>query len=235
MRNIPSPFRGQFIVTNTTGPGLVTRTRPRIPPVADRLRFCFLRTSAKPDMASLRRLWRSPHGFVWRNSDGLVRRRLARMWENSTRNRHYRKPEARPSARGRMDRTVARHAELIIGSDPPQACGLPLSELYATCSRREEGAASGPRHEPSTVVFPRLSAVSVVKESARATRTRLVAGHIATPCASSSPPRTPGEAARREGHVRSPRTPMRRSLLTQPIKERRSMWLKRCDRTRLLA
>jgi hypothetical protein len=87
-RNIPVPFRGQFVVTNTTGPGLVTRTLAENRDLQGSVTVLFPHDVCEP---------RSWHHFgdygahlmaaSWRQTDGIVRRRLARMWETRTRRR----------------------------------------------------------------------------------------------------------------------------------------------------
>lgn len=90
-RNIPSPFRGQFIVTNTTGPGLVTRTLAENPGLRSSVTVLFPEDVCEP------KTWHrfgdyGAHlmGSSWRKSEGFFRTRLARYWENSTRKRNYR-------------------------------------------------------------------------------------------------------------------------------------------------
>lgn len=90
-RNIPSPFRGQFIVTNTTGPGLVTRTLAENPDLRPSVTVLFPNDVCEP------KTWHrfgdyGAHlmGSSWRKSEGFFRTRFARYWENSTRERNYR-------------------------------------------------------------------------------------------------------------------------------------------------
>lgn len=90
-QNIPSPFRGQFIVTNTTGPGLVTRTLAENPGLRSSVTVLFPTNVCEP------KTWHrfgdyGAHlmGSSWRKSEGFFRTRLARYWENATRRRNYR-------------------------------------------------------------------------------------------------------------------------------------------------
>lgn len=86
--DIPQAFRAQFIATNTTGPGLVTRTLAENPALATSLAVLFPDDVCHPDT------W---HRFgdygahlmssSWRTPDNIWRRRLARWWE-ARRRRH---------------------------------------------------------------------------------------------------------------------------------------------------
>lgn len=95
-RNIPAPFRGQFIVTNTTGPGLVTRTLAENPSLRGSVTVLF-----PPDVCEPKTWHRfgdyGAHlmGSSWRKSDSWLRTRLARLWENRTRERFYQDSRAR--------------------------------------------------------------------------------------------------------------------------------------------
>jgi hypothetical protein len=94
-RNIPAPFRGQFIVTNTTGPGLVTRTLAEQPPLRSAVTILFPADVCEPTT------W---HRFgdygvhlmtaSWRTSDGRIRKRLTRAWETRTRKRFLRESQS---------------------------------------------------------------------------------------------------------------------------------------------
>lgn len=86
MAGIPSLFRADFEVLNTTGPGLISRTLAERPDLARAVTVLF------PDDVCDSRNW---HQFghygvhlmaaSWRTRGGLLRRRLARLWENRTR------------------------------------------------------------------------------------------------------------------------------------------------------
>ena len=88
MAGIPTPFRGQFQATNTTGPGLVTRTLAEHPALRHTVSILF------PDDVRDASSW---HRFgdygvhlmaaSWRSADGFLRRRFARLWEQATRHR----------------------------------------------------------------------------------------------------------------------------------------------------
>jgi hypothetical protein len=87
-RNIPSPFRGQFVVTNTTGPGLVTRTLAENRHLRSAVTVLFPHDVREPAT------WHQFGAYgahvmtaSWRKSDGVIRRRLARLWETRTRKR----------------------------------------------------------------------------------------------------------------------------------------------------
>jgi mannosyltransferase OCH1-like enzyme len=87
-RNIPAPFRGQFVVTNTTGPGLVTRTLAENRDLRGSVTVLFPHDVREPQS------WHNFGDFgahlmaaSWRQTDGIVRRRLARLWETRARRR----------------------------------------------------------------------------------------------------------------------------------------------------
>jgi mannosyltransferase OCH1-like enzyme len=99
-RNIPAPFRGQFVVTNTTGPGLVTRTLAENRDLQGSVTVLFPHDVCEP------RNWHHFGNFgahlmaaSWRHADGVVRRRLARMWESRTRRRFMTDSRARGARR----------------------------------------------------------------------------------------------------------------------------------------
>jgi inositol phosphorylceramide mannosyltransferase catalytic subunit len=85
--DIPGPFRRQFYVTNTTGPGVVTRTLAEREDLRSSVSVLF------PQDVRDERHW---HRFgdygvhlmqaSWRSRDGFIRRRLTRFWENRRRN-----------------------------------------------------------------------------------------------------------------------------------------------------
>src|SRR5262245_20164937 len=87
-RGVPRLFRGQFIATNSTGPGLVTRT------LAEREDLRSSVTVLFPDDVCEPSTWHSFGDYgahlmsaSWRRKEGFVRRRLARAWENRSRRR----------------------------------------------------------------------------------------------------------------------------------------------------
>jgi len=86
IRNVPAPFRGQFIAPVTTGPGLITRTFAENPALQKTVTVLF-----PPDVCDSR-TWHNLGDYgvhlmdgSWRKSDGFIRSRLARAWENRQR------------------------------------------------------------------------------------------------------------------------------------------------------
>ena len=100
MAGIPTPFRRQFQATNTTGPGLVTRTLAEQPELRSTVSILFPEDVRDPS---------SWHRFgdygvhlmaaSWRSADGFLRRRLARLWEQTTRHRLGRESAQHGAAR----------------------------------------------------------------------------------------------------------------------------------------
>ena len=88
MQGIPRPFRAEFYVLNTTGPGLVSRTLAENPDLAEDVTILF------PDDVCDERTW---HQFgklgvhaqegSWRSKNSYLRRRLANLWEEWARGR----------------------------------------------------------------------------------------------------------------------------------------------------
>ena len=88
MRGIPAPFRADFHVLNTTGPGLISRTLAENPELARGLTVLFPEDVCDPDS------WHHFGSFgvhlmegTWRDRGSFLRRRLASLWEA----RHKRK------------------------------------------------------------------------------------------------------------------------------------------------
>jgi hypothetical protein len=82
MRGIPRPFRAEFHVLNTTGPGLVSRTLAENPNLAQDVTILF------PDDVCEERTWHQFGNFgvhtqegSWRSDGSYLRRRLANLWE----------------------------------------------------------------------------------------------------------------------------------------------------------
>ncbi len=88
MRGIPRPFRADFVVLNTTGPGLVSRTLAENPALAEKVHVLF------PDDVCDAKKWHHfgnlgvhlPTGS-WRRRSGFLLSRMARFWETSARRR----------------------------------------------------------------------------------------------------------------------------------------------------
>ncbi len=92
MQPIPRMFRQDFYVFNTTGPGLVTRTLAEFPGARDQVEVLFPTDVCDPSS------WHCfgsygvhLQGGTWRKSKGFIRRRLHRLWENTTRKALYAK------------------------------------------------------------------------------------------------------------------------------------------------
>lgn len=88
MCGIPRLFQGDFLVLNTTGPGLVTRTLAENPALAQSVKVLF------PDNVCDEKKWHHFGNFgvhlptgSWRKRTGFLRARLARFWEASARRR----------------------------------------------------------------------------------------------------------------------------------------------------
>jgi hypothetical protein len=82
MKWIPKPFRNEFYILNTTGPGLVSRTYAENPEIAADVEILF------PEDVRDSRQWHYFGRFGihnmdggWRNRENLMTRRLRRMWE----------------------------------------------------------------------------------------------------------------------------------------------------------
>lgn len=100
MEGIPRPFRAEFDVLNTTGPGLVSRTLAENPDLTKDVTILF------PHDVCDERTW---HQFgnlgvhkqegSWRPNTGYVRRKLANLWEAWTRRRLLRESIARGPVR----------------------------------------------------------------------------------------------------------------------------------------
>jgi mannosyltransferase OCH1-like enzyme len=89
--HIPRPFRHQFVVTNTTGPGLVTRTLAEEQQLRSSVSVLFPENVLEP--ASWHRFGNYGVHLMtssWRRDDGPIRRRLLRLWEARARGRFYR-------------------------------------------------------------------------------------------------------------------------------------------------
>jgi inositol phosphorylceramide mannosyltransferase catalytic subunit len=92
MKSIPRMFRDDFIVLNTTGPGLVSRTLAEYPEAADQIKVLF------PENVCDSTNWHRFGKFGvhlqegrWRKPTGLLRRRLARFWETILRKKMYKR------------------------------------------------------------------------------------------------------------------------------------------------
>jgi mannosyltransferase OCH1-like enzyme len=82
MRGIPKPFRCEFYVLNTTGPGLISRTLAENPTLAKEVTVLF------PDDVCDTRTWHQFGKFgvhamegSWRGGKSYLRRRLGNLWE----------------------------------------------------------------------------------------------------------------------------------------------------------
>lgn len=82
MRGSPAMFRDEFIVLNTTGPGLLSRTLAENPDLANTVTILF--PDDVCDSASWNRFGDLGIHFMegsWRERSGFLRRRLAQYWE----------------------------------------------------------------------------------------------------------------------------------------------------------
>ena len=86
MKSIPRMFRREFFVFDTTGPGLVSRTLAEYPGACHQVKVLFPEDVCEPN--SWHRFGSYGvhlQGGTWRKPKGLVRRRLNRLWEATTR------------------------------------------------------------------------------------------------------------------------------------------------------
>jgi hypothetical protein len=90
LRDIPAPFREQFYVTNTTGPGMVTRT------FAENKELQSSVTILCPEDVCDESGWHQVGDYgvhlmnaAWRKRESFIRARLARYWENNLRKRYH--------------------------------------------------------------------------------------------------------------------------------------------------
>jgi inositol phosphorylceramide mannosyltransferase catalytic subunit len=86
MESIPRMFRGDFLVYDTTGPGLVSRTLAEYTDAHKQVKVLFPEDVCDP------RSWHCfgaygvhLHGGTWRRRQSFIRRRLFRFWESMTR------------------------------------------------------------------------------------------------------------------------------------------------------
>jgi hypothetical protein len=82
LKGIPRPFRANYLVLNTTGPGLLSRTLAETPEFIEQLTILF------PDDVCDEGTWHQFGDFgvhaqegSWRPDTGYVRRRLGNLWE----------------------------------------------------------------------------------------------------------------------------------------------------------
>jgi hypothetical protein len=100
MQGIPRLFRAEFLVLNTTGPGLVSRTIAENPDLTKDVTILF------PDDVCDERTWHQFGNFgvhaqegSWRSGGSYLRRRLANLWEVCARRRGLRESLALGPAR----------------------------------------------------------------------------------------------------------------------------------------
>jgi len=86
MKSIPRIFRDEFVVFDSTGPGLVSRTLAEYPDAQNQVKVLFPDDVCDP--VSWHRFGSyGVHlmGGTWRKRKGLIRRRLDALWESTTR------------------------------------------------------------------------------------------------------------------------------------------------------
>lgn len=100
MESIPRPFRSEFLVLNTTGPGLITRTLVENPAIGR------LVTVLHPDDVCDSRNWHQFGRFgihlmegSWRSGGNFLWRKVAQLWENRCRARLLKESRARGHTR----------------------------------------------------------------------------------------------------------------------------------------
>jgi hypothetical protein len=85
---IPRIFRDDYLVLDTTGPGLVSRTLAQCADLRHRITVLFPENVCDSDTwHRFGRYGIHLQAATWRNPRGVVRRRLARYWESRTRAR----------------------------------------------------------------------------------------------------------------------------------------------------
>jgi len=88
MASIPSAFRSEFTVLNTTGPGLITRTLVENPEIAKDVTVLFPEDVREPgSWHQFGRYGVHQMAASWRDKGGLVKRKLALLWESRLRRR----------------------------------------------------------------------------------------------------------------------------------------------------
>ncbi|MCI0599285.1 MAG: hypothetical protein L0Y50_00385 [Beijerinckiaceae bacterium] len=86
MKSIPRVFRSDFLVYDTTGPGLVSRTLAEYPNAHGQVKVLFPEDVRDPASCHCFGAYGVHlHGGTWRKRQGFVRRRLFRFWESMTR------------------------------------------------------------------------------------------------------------------------------------------------------
>ena len=111
MEGIPRPFRAEFHILNTTGPGLVSRTFADNPDLAKDMTILF------PDDVCDERTWHQFGKFgvhaqegSWRIQSGYIRRRLSNLWESWARRRFMGESLARGKTRSKPLRPQDDHS-----------------------------------------------------------------------------------------------------------------------------
>jgi inositol phosphorylceramide mannosyltransferase catalytic subunit len=117
MQGIPSAFRSEFYVLNTTGPGLVSRTLAENPDMAKDVTILF------PDDVCDTRTWHQFGNFgvhaqegSWRTEGSYLRHRLANLWETWARGPLMRESVRLGHKRG-VSGTTKLRATAVIGSE----------------------------------------------------------------------------------------------------------------------
>jgi hypothetical protein len=118
MKWIPKPFRDEFYVLNTSGPGLVSRTFAENPNLAADVTVLFPNDVRDP------RTWHQfgefgVHAMVgsWRKPDSLLALRLRRVWEGWKMRRTFANSESRGSSRRTVTDSSTRPA--LVSPDHP--------------------------------------------------------------------------------------------------------------------
>jgi hypothetical protein len=100
LRGIPGPLQKQFFVVNTTGPGLVSRTLAENPGLRETVTVLF------PEDICNERSWHrfGDYGIhlmnaSWRPRDGVLLKRVARLWESRLRRKQLQESLARGPVR----------------------------------------------------------------------------------------------------------------------------------------
>jgi hypothetical protein len=115
---LPRPFREQFVATNSTGPGLVTRTLAEHKQLQSSVTVLFPGDVCEP--ATWHRFGEYGAHLMtssWRKRDGFVRRRIARAWENMRRKRL----DAMSRTQGPRRDGAWEHASVVVSNAEEQA------------------------------------------------------------------------------------------------------------------
>lgn len=90
LANIPTPFRTEFEVLYSTGPGMLTRTLAENPEIAKTVTILFPEDVREPESWHQFGIY-GVHQMAasWRDKGGYLKQKMALLWENRERKRQY--------------------------------------------------------------------------------------------------------------------------------------------------